>query len=355
MGLNSILNKKDMTRQFDYVPDSHTRRCKINTGRLCNADCRFCYYGDSRTENIEFHLIEKQLDIAKKFGMESVDFSGGEPTIHKDFKKMIESANKFSFKGICVVTNGLTFHNKSFMKDCMELGLNDILLSLHGIESVQNRVMGTDNAYLRAIKTIENANDLGLRVRINSVVSNMTYRHLPLLSKELNVYNYNMILFKYCFDQVNSPDFVNHRKTSEYIKQAIDNCEDRIEMINVRYIPFCFMRGYEKYVTNFHQKKYDPLEWNNALFFRFENIEDICLDFLGNDPVEENDSAIEKYSVSDYCKADKCIRCRDFLICDGFERTYKNLTEFQSSSISEEVKPEPGKKIKDPLYYRRDT
>jgi MoaA/NifB/PqqE/SkfB family radical SAM enzyme len=345
INLKSILNKKDMTKQFDHIDDSHTKRCKINTGHICNANCPFCYYSNSRIENIKFDLIEKQLGIAKKFGMESVDFSGGEPTIHKDFKKMIETANKIGFKDICAVTNGLTFHDKGFMKECMELGLNDILLSLHGIEPIQNRVMGIDNAYSRAIKTIENANDLGLRVRVNSVVSSMTYKNLPLLSKELNVYNYNMILFKYCFDQINSPDFVNHLKTSQYIKQAIDNCKDRIEVINVRYIPFCFMRGYEKYVTNFHQKKYDPLEWNNALFFRFEHIENICLDFLDNDPEEENNRAIEQYSVSDYCKANNCIRCRDFLICDGFETAYKDL---------EEAKPEPGKKIKDPLYYRRD-
>jgi len=349
MDLNAILNKKDLSSQFDCIDDQHTKRCKINTGHLCNANCYFCYYSKSRDKNFSFDLIKRQLEIAKQFGIESVDFSGGEATIHKEFSKSLETARDVGFKDICVITNGLTLHDKSFMRECMNLGLNDILLSLHGTENIQNRIMGVDNAYSRAIKTIRNANELDLRVRVNSVVSMSNYERLPHLSeifKDLNVYNYNMIMFKYCFDQESSLNFVSHLKTSDAIKQTITNCKDYVEVINVRYIPFCFMRGYEKYITNFHQKKYDPLEWNNTLLFRFEDPENVCLNFLDNDPVKENNNAIEKYSVSDYYKTDKCIRCRDFLLCDGFESGYKG-------DISEEVKPESGKKIKDPLYYRR--
>jgi MoaA/NifB/PqqE/SkfB family radical SAM enzyme len=294
--------------------------------------------------------------VAKKFGIESIDFSSGEPTIHTQFKDIIATAKEMRFKDICVITNGLNFKDRDFMKECMDLGLNDILLSLHGPEAIQNKVIGVDDAYIRAIRTIENANNLNIRIRVNSVVCSMTYRNLPVLSetfKNLNIYNYNMIMFKYCLDQMCSFDFVKHSVSSKYIKQAIDNCKDVVKIINVRYIPFCFMRRYEKYVTNFHQKKYDHMEWNNALFFRFEDPENICLDFLDRNPVKENNDAIHKYSVCDYRKTDKCVRCRDFLICDGFENGYEEGIEFQLLTTTEEARPEPGKKIKDPLYYRR--
>ena len=50
------------------------------------------------------------------------------------------------------------------------------------------------------------------------------------------------------------PDF---DETSKFLKQAIDIASSSIPKITVRYIPFCFMKDYEKYICDFPQLPYD--------------------------------------------------------------------------------------------------
>jgi len=268
---------------------------------------------------------------------------------------MISYAKQIGFKTICTISNGSIFCNRSILKEAMDAGLNDLLFSLHGPEEIQNGIMKIDNAYKRMIKSIENANALGIRVRVNTVVSTQTYRTLPDVASILNqhsILNYNMIMFKYCYDQVGASleKTPSHKTTAEYMKRAIDNCN--VKYINARYIPFCMMRGYEKHVVNYHQKKYDPLEWLNTLVHRFhfpENeIINMCLDFLEEDKTQAVEDAIRSICSSSYDKPYNCIRCREFLICDGFEKDYAKVMD-----INSEAEPCTGwEKITDPLYYR---
>jgi MoaA/NifB/PqqE/SkfB family radical SAM enzyme len=214
--------------------------------------------------------------------------------------------------------------------------------------------MQIKNAYQKMIKTIQNANALGLRTRVNSVVTTRTCKTLPNVAAILNHYpivNYNMIMFKYCYDQniASLEKTLPHEVTAGYIKEAIDICN--VPYINARYLPFCVMRGYEKYVSNYPQKKYDQLEWLNTLVYRFslpeDEIKNLCLDFLDEDKESEVDKSIKSTCSSSYVKPYECIRCREFLICDGFEKEYANLVD-----ISAEAKPCHEKKITDPMHYR---
>ena len=54
------------------------------------------------------------------------------------------------------------------------------------------------------------------------------------------------------------PDF---EEASNFIKKAIDLASADIPKITVRYIPFCFMKNYEKNVCDFPQIPFDPDEW----------------------------------------------------------------------------------------------
>jgi hypothetical protein len=56
--------------------------------------------------------------------------------------------------------------------------------------------------------------------------------------------------------------FVSYSDAAASIKRAIDRFEARLPPMSVKYIPFCFMQGYEKYVMNLYQQNYDPDDWN---------------------------------------------------------------------------------------------
>jgi hypothetical protein len=68
--------------------------------------------------------------------------------------------------------------------------------------------------------------------------------------------------------QANATDerlYVRYSDAAESIKRAIDRHRERLPPLSVKYIPFCFMRGYESYVMNLYQQSFDPDDWNYYL------------------------------------------------------------------------------------------
>jgi hypothetical protein len=104
----------------------------------------------------------------------------------------------------------------------------------------------------------------------------------------------------------------NYEKISNAIKKSIDMLNKDIE-INVRYIPFCFMKGYEKYVKDIPQHIYDLRDWNIAAY-RYEPLDKIF------------DIAYQN-RLETYYKPKKCFKCKYFNDCDGIEKQYQEAAE----------------------------
>jgi MoaA/NifB/PqqE/SkfB family radical SAM enzyme len=351
-----FLNETDFDKMLEDVDYPQNLRCKINTGYVCNSNCLFCYFHSKRDScNYPIEVVKRQLEIAKNVGVKSVDFSGGEPTIHPEFTDMIKYAKKLGFENICCITNGSTFNSLAYMEECIESGLNDILFSLHGTMYLHDFVTRVEGSFKRLIDGIINSNLCGIKPRVNTVIIKNNYRNLKLMAKVLNdlkISQWNMIIYKMQYEcgDPTVDNFVSHEQSAPIIKRAIDVAKKHIKSINVRYIPFCFMEEYEKYVTNYPQKKYDPFEWSNYLLREFEQGEDhimkMCEDI--NDLRSLNNNSV-KENRQQYKKPFKCGICKHFLICDGFENGYAQVID-----INEEANYTKGEVIKNPLYYRKD-
>jgi MoaA/NifB/PqqE/SkfB family radical SAM enzyme len=335
----------------------------------CNVSCRFCYYiglhKDRSTEN-----IKKQIDIAKKYGMEHIDFSGGEPTMRGDFLELVSYAKKKGFKTICALTNGQKFIDKEFLKECRDAGLNEILFSVHGYNEKNHdwltRVPGSFN---KLMKSIENAKKNGIPFRTNTTVTKANYKHLTEHAKifiKLKPIQSNFILFNDwdCAESVAEDFSIKYSVASPYLKKAIDKMKGHVKSINVRYIPFCFMLGYEKYVCDYSQKIYDPYEWSQRLLSKFGdplNFQNTLkhygfvvmgtLKFRPKFKLNFNEyleDVFLAYRRSTYKKPkDKCGKCKFNNICDGLEASYAKIIG------TDELKPQIGEKITDPLFFRK--
>jgi hypothetical protein len=60
---------------------------------------------------------------------------------------------------------------------------------------------------------------------------------------------------------------IKHSVAAKYIKKAIDVAGDKL-WVNVRYIPFCMMKGYEKHIVGFKQVYFDEYEWNPFAMYK---------------------------------------------------------------------------------------
>ena len=288
------------------------KRAKLDTGKFCNYDCYFCYYQGHLDECDTYEEIIERADKLKALGMEEIDLSGGESSIHPRFFDILDYCNK-NFKNVSCLSNGSKFSNFDFLKKAKDHGLSEILFSLHGLEKYHEKSTRIKGSYNKIIKAINNAKKLNMCVRINCTVTSENMDNLKEYAKkivEIKPYQINFLPLNY-WDSANDLEIEDYSILSNKIKEAIDIIKSKGIEINVRYIPFCFMIGYEEYVKDIFQHIYDLKDWNIAAY-----------DYEKPDYIFE--IAKNKIILS-YFKPSICKDCKYFFECDGIEHKYKKI------------------------------
>jgi MoaA/NifB/PqqE/SkfB family radical SAM enzyme len=348
-----------------------TRRVKIVTGLKCNIQCVFCYYRDNlNAPNRTFDEIKKDLLYAKKRGVIEVDFSGGEPTVHPELPLLIETAKSLGMERICIISNGFRLADKKYIKSLKDSGLDEILFSLHGsTPEIHDSLTNITGSFERISQALNNAAEENIKIRTNTVVNRMNYKDLAGVSAFIKTFDPIQVNFitinDWCFAKHLVDKFMlRYPEMSPMLKEACDMLYPRIETVNVRYIPFCFMEGYERFVCNHKQVMYDPFEWVPAVRSRLE-VQNNLLRYLGilsygflaggvfknafrtslSDMLDE--SIVEALRHWFYKKGTQCKKCKFDKICDGVENTYAK--EFGLHELS----PDQGEKIIDPVFFRK--
>lgn len=82
----------------------------INTGTLCNIECKNCYILSSPTNDALVYITAAEssgfLDEAEALGTREIGFTGGEPFLNPDFLEMLEDALRRGFE-VLVLTNAM--------------------------------------------------------------------------------------------------------------------------------------------------------------------------------------------------------------------------------------------------------
>jgi len=120
----------------------------VDLTNRCNMNCPICFANANQQGYVyepDYETIVKMLDALRAeepIKCTAVQFSGGEPTIHPDFVKIIKAAKDRKFAQVQAATNGIEFAKKyDFLKESSLAGLNTIYLSFDGV---------TEDIYLQA-------------------------------------------------------------------------------------------------------------------------------------------------------------------------------------------------------------
>jgi len=370
-----------------------TSRVRISTGLKCNIRCVFCYYNEElNSQDYTTAQIKRMLDLASEYHIKDIDFSGGEPTIRKDFPELVGYASHLGFRTICVITNGTRIGEMAYLRRLVDAGLNEVLLSVHGHDhETHDALVGSKGAFKKIRSTLRNINALKLRLRVNTVVNRHNHKHLDALSEFIKPFSpaaYNLICFN---DWVNASSLteniaIKYSEVAENLNDCVDRLDRYIPKVTVRYIPFCFMKGHEKHVCGLLQNDYDHDEWIdsvkrlvtdldtdrkqkyfdslNQIYHHHRNDlpdiltseEMVVMDRIAGDrPFDQFASPlaiiahkIENYAKrQSYVKGPDCQRCSRNLICDGLEKTYADV--FSTTELT----PVSGDPITDPMFFRK--
>lgn len=328
------------SEEIQLLKDKINSRAKLDTGTHCNYECSFCYYIDQLDKKTSLDIIKARAKKIRDFGIEEVDMSGGESSIHDDWFEILEYCRDLGFKSISCLSNGSRFANLEFLRKSQAHGLSEILFSLHGWDTEgHDHLVGRKGSFKRMLKAIANAKELGVKVRINCTVTGYNGPHLQSfvdLVNDIGPAQVNFLPLNYWQD-AHKVQAEKYEELSSYIKEAIPKLGDKIE-VNVRYIPFCFMEGFEKYVVGVYQHIFDQKDWNIMAY----DIDDLELKTVG---VEDYYKTAYEKRLYTYTKSKKCFDCKYFHICDGVE---KKIADTQ------DVYPVEGDKIKDIQFFRRE-
>ncbi len=316
----------------EYFSHDINLRAKVDTGTKCNYKCSFCYYlKDLNSEEKDINIIKKEIDSFYNRGATSFDLSGGESSIHSKFFEIIKYCKQYG--DVSMLSNGSRLYDYNFINTAYELGLNEIMFSLHGHdEKSHDKIVKYKNAFKHIMESIQNCLTLGIKFRINCTVDESfnVEKYLKLMN-QIQPSQINFLPINY-WNDANDLEIIDYKMISDKLKFFIDHYKVNIE-INIRYIPFCFMKGYEKYVVGIYQHIYDKGDWNIQLYENL-NTDKISVDKMFNL------AHIDR--CNSYIKPLECLQCKYKIICDGIEK----------QNINNILEPINDETIKDINYYR---
>ncbi len=187
------LYKKMQSYTFEDMPIKTTKKfnnsCNLNCGicnqhksfacmtnidltNKCNLNCPICFANANKkgyVYELTIGQVRECLENIKKTNYPqktyTVQFSGGEPTIHPQFLEILKIAKDLGFVHIQIASNGIMIANSlEFAKKCKQNGLYTVYLQFDGTDDkLYKKTRGVPLFELKK-KVIENARIAGLKV-----------------------------------------------------------------------------------------------------------------------------------------------------------------------------------------------
>jgi hypothetical protein len=272
------------------------------TGR-CNLDCPICIAHEPDRRDLSFDELQRMIDrlLQAEGAIDVLNLSGGEPTLHPDYRKFIEYLSSIDeITTVSVSTNGLSFlDNDEFIQFHKEHGVIPSLQLDGADDSVYKKLRGAP-LFAKKEKIIEKLiqYDAGFTLiavigrGINDSAAHFNYLYKVLIDNPMALslmfqpLVYNTQLGYDIMDRVTIPDVI--RLTSQASSGMLEesdfiplpcsnaNCFSLTHLLNVEgghYLPF------KKFIQ---QDKYLQIIQNKSLFGTDEEslneIQDIIFD-----------------------------------------------------------------------------
>ena len=283
------------------------KKVDLKIGFLCNNNCLFCVQGHKKAfgNRKTSEQLREHIHRSANEGYKAIVFTGGEPTIHPDIIDLVKYARGMGFTLIQIQSNGRRFAYIDFCKEMIKAGANQFAPSVHGpTPEIHDYLTHAKGAFAQAILGIKNLKQLKQDVITNTVITKLNYRYLPHIA-ELLVY-LRVDQFQLAFVHVlgnaekNFSLIVPQKSlVAPFVKKALDISKNTRVRAMTEAIPYCFMRGYERYVAE---------------------------DKIPDTKVFDLDNTIENFTesrkVQCKIKADKCQGCVYFKKCEGPWKEY---------------------------------
>lgn len=259
---NSCIKKDDKNLNIKYIKNFNKKNhfsfadiAYIEITHECNLRCKHCLNnsGNKIPNQLNDDEIFNLIIEFSKAGMQEIRFTGGEPLVHNKIYEFISLAHKLGMY-TSIGTNG-TLITIEEAKKLKLAGLNKAIVSIDGTEVAHDNIRGK-GSYKKTILGINNLEDNGIQVRINSVIMKSNMNDVIDLAKELNKKHIHLMIRRF-IESGRGILLENNTLTHEdynFVKNSLKNeLKDKYiighylnenEQINYRInLPFNFIKG----------------------------------------------------------------------------------------------------------------
>lgn len=174
----------------------HPVLCNYYVTYRCNATCDFCDIWEKPSPYVRAEQVARNLDDLVKLGVKVVDFTGGEPLLHRELATLLRLAKE---RGLIttVTTNGLLYPKRA-----EELrGLVDMLhFSLDYADAVRHDAARGVACYDKVMESLEITKSLGERPDILMTVFPENLSDISFIYEQITLPRGLMLILNPAFD-----------------------------------------------------------------------------------------------------------------------------------------------------------
>ena len=144
---------------------------QIDLTNRCNMHCPICFANagvTGRAFEPDYDEVVRELQVLRDLRptpCTAVQLTGGEPTIHPDFLRIVAAARRMGFSHIQIATNGLRLADPAFARQCAEAGLHTLYLQFDGVgEEAYRQTRNCPGIWAKKLAVLRNCRDLDMKV-----------------------------------------------------------------------------------------------------------------------------------------------------------------------------------------------
>jgi len=146
-----------LDQRINAIKNRKLYSIEIELTRRCNLECIYCYNSSSKNPGIpdfDFDLLKRILREAYNYGIRSITYLGGEPTLHPKISEIIRFTKEIGMEEVVLYTNG-TIMNEILL-DSINSYVNAVVIHMDSLNpdvfaDVHNIKRGSSFKHFEAI------------------------------------------------------------------------------------------------------------------------------------------------------------------------------------------------------------
>ncbi|MCV9389360.1 radical SAM protein [Reichenbachiella ulvae] len=174
----------------------HPILCNYYVTYRCNAKCGFCDIWERPSPYVTYEQVEQNLKSLKKLGVKVIDFTGGEPLLHRDIDRFVHLAKELGF--ITTLTTNTLLYPKYAEK--LKGNVDMLHFSLDTADQAKHDEMRGVACYDHVMQSIQIAQSLDERPDILMTVFEENIGDIETLYQQVCLPNNLVLILNPAFD-----------------------------------------------------------------------------------------------------------------------------------------------------------